>query len=147
MSCVLSSGMPRDCSDSLGGIEEVLISERDNITAFTQSGHEISAITQAGATNFYRYNLKNIFEFQLIKYHVGGNYNWHIDYGIAPDKRFVRKLSMTIQLSDPNCYEGGELQLVDYGNHLVMMEKHLGRVLIFDAKIKFFVCVGYKNPF
>ena len=58
MSCVLASGMARDCSDSLGGIEEVLISERDNITAFTQSGHEISAITQAGATNFYRYNLK-----------------------------------------------------------------------------------------
>ena len=85
--------------------------------------------------NYYSYHLKNIFEFQLIKYHVGGNYNWHIDYGIAPDKRFVRKLSMTMQLSDPNCYEGGELQLVDYGNHLVMMEKHLGRVLIFDAKI------------
>jgi F420-0:gamma-glutamyl ligase len=58
MSCVLASGMARDCSDSLGGIEEVLISERVNVTAFTQSGHEISAITQSGATNFYRYNLK-----------------------------------------------------------------------------------------
>jgi hypothetical protein len=58
MSCILASGMARDCSDSLGGIEEVLISERDNVTAFTESGHEISAITQAGATNFYRYNLK-----------------------------------------------------------------------------------------
>jgi|TARA_Y100000015_G_scaffold17198_1_gene16539 hypothetical protein len=58
MSCVLASGMPRDCSDSLGGIEEVLISERDNITSFTLANHEISAITQAGATNFYRYNLK-----------------------------------------------------------------------------------------
>jgi hypothetical protein len=58
MSCVLAAGMARDCSDSLGGIEEVLISERDNVTSFTQSSHEISAITQAGATNFYRYNLK-----------------------------------------------------------------------------------------
>ena len=58
MSCVLAAGMARDCSDSLGGIEEVLISERDNVTAFTQASHEISAITQAGATNFYRYNLK-----------------------------------------------------------------------------------------
>ena len=33
MSCVLSNGQARDCSDSLGGIVEVLISERDNITA------------------------------------------------------------------------------------------------------------------
>ncbi len=58
MSCILASGMARDCSDSLGGIEEVLISERDNVTAFTQSGHEISAITQAGASSFFKYNLK-----------------------------------------------------------------------------------------
>ncbi len=58
MSCVLAAGMARDCSDSLGGIEEILISERDNVTAFTEASHEITAITQAGATNFYRYNLK-----------------------------------------------------------------------------------------
>ena len=84
---------------------------------------------------FYRYDLKNLFEFQLIKYYVGGNYNWHCDYGVAPDRRFVRKLSMTMQLSPPDDYEGGELQLVDYGNHLVMMEKYLGRVLVFDSKV------------
>jgi len=58
MSCNLASGFTRDCSDSIGGIEEVLISERDNVTAFTLANHEITAITQAGATNFYRYELK-----------------------------------------------------------------------------------------
>jgi len=85
--------------------------------------------------NYYRYNLKNIFEFQLIKYNKGGNYNWHCDYGVAPEKRFVRKLSMTMQLSDPKDYEGGELELVDYGNRQIMMEKYLGRVLVFDSKV------------
>tara|TARA_R110000772_G_scaffold54188_1_gene123678 strand:- start:212 stop:703 length:492 start_codon:yes stop_codon:yes gene_type:complete len=58
MSCILSNGQVRDCSDSLGGIVEVLISERDNITAFTEASGDISAITQSGATNFYRYELK-----------------------------------------------------------------------------------------
>lgn len=58
MSCPLATGFSRDCSDSIGGIEEILISERDNITAFTLANHEITAITQAGATNFYKYNLK-----------------------------------------------------------------------------------------
>ena len=46
---------------------------------------------------FYRYDLKNLFEFQLIKYYVGGNYNWHCDYGIAPKRGMSRKLSMSIQ--------------------------------------------------
>jgi|TARA_R110000803_G_scaffold67640_2_gene129399 hypothetical protein len=58
MSCILSNGQARDCSDSLGGIVEVLISERDNITATTLANGEITAITQSGATNFYRYELK-----------------------------------------------------------------------------------------
>ncbi len=58
MSCPLATGFARDCSDSIGGIEEILISERDNVTAFTLANHEISAITQAGGTNFFRYNLK-----------------------------------------------------------------------------------------
>ena len=58
MSCILSNGQTRDCSDSLGGIVEVLISERDNITATTLENGEVTAITQSGATNFYRYELK-----------------------------------------------------------------------------------------
>jgi len=58
MSCPLATGFSRDCSDSIGGIEEILISERDNVTAFTLANHEITAITQAGATNFFKYNLK-----------------------------------------------------------------------------------------
>lgn len=58
MSCPISLGMTRDCSDSIGGIAEILISERDNITAFTETNHEITAITQAAATDFYRYELK-----------------------------------------------------------------------------------------
>lgn len=58
MACPIALSFARDCSDSIGGIEEVLISERDNVTAFTLANHEISAITQSGGTNFYRYSLK-----------------------------------------------------------------------------------------
>lgn len=58
MSCPLATGFSRDCSDSIGGIEEILISERDNVTAFTLANHEITAITQASSTNFYKYELK-----------------------------------------------------------------------------------------
>ena len=49
----------------------------------------------------YEYDLKDIFEFQLIKYYIGGNYNWHCDYGEAPVRGSVRKLSMSVHLTDP----------------------------------------------
>jgi len=84
---------------------------------------------------FYRYDLRNIFEFQLIRYYEGGNYNWHCDYGISPKRGIVRKLSMSMQLTDPSEYEGGELQLVDYQNHTNMVPNDLGTVIIFDSKL------------
>ena len=84
---------------------------------------------------FYRYDLKNLFEFQLIKYYVGGNYNWHCDYGIAPKRGMSRKLSMSIQLTPPEEYEGGELQVVDYANHTLMIPGDLGTVIVFDSKL------------
>ena len=84
---------------------------------------------------FYRYDLKNLFEFQLIKYDVGGNYHWHCDYGISPKRGMSRKLSMSIQLTSSEEYEGGELQVVDYANHTLMIPGDLGTVIVFDSKL------------
>ena len=86
-------------------------------------------------SQFWRYDLKNHFEFQLVKYDVGGNYNWHCDYGIAPKRGLSRKLSMSIQLTSPEEYHGGELQVVDYGNHTIMIPGDLGTVIVFDSKL------------
>ena len=84
---------------------------------------------------FWNYDLKNIFEFQLIKYDVGGNYHWHCDYGISPKRGMSRKLSMSIQLTPPEQYEGGELQVVDYANHTLMIPGDIGTVVVFDSKL------------
>ena len=84
---------------------------------------------------YYQYDLSDVFEFQLIKYYVGGNYNWHCDYGIAPRTDIIRKLSMTIQLSDPYHYEGGELKLANYANVIETMAKSLGTTLVFDSRV------------
>ena len=86
-------------------------------------------------SQFWRYDLKNHFEFQLVKYDIGGNYNWHCDYGIAPKRGLSRKLSMSIQLTPPEEYHGGELQVVDYGNHTIMIPGDLGTVIVFDSKL------------
>ena len=84
---------------------------------------------------FWNYDLKNNFEFQLIKYDIGGNYNWHCDYGIAPKRGLFRKLSMSIQLTPSEEYHGGELQVVDYGNHTLTIPGDLGTVIVFDSKL------------
>ena len=84
---------------------------------------------------FWNYDLKNLFEFQLIKYDVGGNYHWHCDYGISPKRGMVRKLSMSLQLTPPEEYHGGELQVVDYANHTLTIPGDLGTVIVFDSKL------------
>ena len=57
MACNLSSGFARDCSDSTGGIEELYLLKRSDITAYTEANSEITAITDGGNT-WYKYELK-----------------------------------------------------------------------------------------
>ena len=55
--CNLSSGFARDCSDSVGGIEELYIIERSAVTAYTEASSEVTAITDGGST-WRKYELK-----------------------------------------------------------------------------------------
>ena len=66
---------------------------------------------------------------------MGGNYNWHCDYGTAERPGLIRKLSMSIQLTPPEEYHGGELQVVNYGNRTITIPTHLGTVVVFDSKL------------
>tara|TARA_B100001250_G_scaffold117681_1_gene99887 strand:+ start:184 stop:771 length:588 start_codon:yes stop_codon:yes gene_type:complete len=76
----------------------------------------------------------NTFEFQILRYREGGTFAWHCDYGIAPNKDVWRKLSMSVQLSDPEDYEGGELVLIDYFNRQCEIPKSKGAAVIFDSR-------------
>ena len=53
---------------------------------------------------------------QYTHYPVGGFYNWHTDNDIVgKNEPPVRKISMTLLLSPPNEFEGGDLELMDQG--------------------------------
>lgn len=61
MSCgSLTYGFDYECNDGIGGIKpgSILIAQWDNITAYTLSAGIVTAITQSGATNFYRYQVR-----------------------------------------------------------------------------------------
>ena len=58
----------------------------------------------------FNYDLTFFQAIQFAEYKDGGFYGWHQDAsGIDPNNE-TRKLSLTLVLSDPNKFEGGELQ-------------------------------------
>jgi PKHD-type hydroxylase len=82
---------------------------------------------------FFNFDLFGLAEgFQFTRYDAPtGHYGMHID------KMFngtVRKLSLTIQLSLPEDYEGGELALQLGGDDSVM-PKELGKMIVFPSYV------------
>jgi len=53
---------------------------------------------------------------QFTHYLEGGFYDWHMDNDVSGLKESpVRKISMTLLLSDPSTFEGGELEFMSEG--------------------------------
>ena len=47
---------------------------------------------------------------------------------------YVRKLSFTLQLSDPDDYEGGNIQFIDDENKSFMAPRQRGAMILFDSR-------------
>ena len=60
--------------------------------------------------NVFGVEVSDIFDIQYTIYdgEEQGHYDWHFDTFWANNTEYDRKLSITIQLSDPNDYEGGD---------------------------------------
>ena len=99
-------------------------------------------LLEANEKSGWKYEFESAEDFQFTTYKNGGFYGWHLDCGTChnyvylknvPDEEKIkgkekfytdnpnlvgkiRKLSMTLNLSDPNDYEGGYL-MFDLGEH------------------------------
>ena len=62
----------------------------------------------------FQFDLVNLQPLQYSKYKLDGHYSWHYDSG--PNMPEHRKLSVVLGLSDPDSYEGGELQINAHGD-------------------------------
>lgn len=71
-------------------------------------------------------------ELQLTRYSEGDFFDWHLDFGAGEIS--ARKLSMTIQLSDPDEYEGGDLQFM-INQKIVNAPREKGTIIIFPSFI------------
>lgn len=62
----------------------------------------------------------------------GGHLDWHMDVGAFGVNR--RKLAMTVQLSDPSEYDGGDFEIWAGGkDHIVTVPREKGDVIVFPT--------------
>lgn len=113
-------------------------------------------VQRANRENFL-YDLRNIDgeSLQYTQYGPGEYYGWHNDAGLAnqykpqaignrgldivqdqlnENAELVRKLSFSLQLSDPEEYEGGEFQLMDESGKSYFAPKQKGTIILFDSR-------------
>jgi PKHD-type hydroxylase len=83
----------------------------------------------------FQYDLRGFSDnFQYAVYHgnSGGHYDWHID--MIPLARGDRKLSISLQLSDPSHYEGCDLQFIA-GDGVQTAPRDRGTLIVFPSYI------------
>lgn len=71
-------------------------------------------------------------ELQLTRYSEGDFFDWHLDFGAGEIS--ARKLSITVQLSDPKDYEGGNLQFM-INQKVVDAPREKGTIIVFPSFI------------
>jgi len=113
-------------------------------------------IERANRENFM-YDLRCIDgeSMQYTRYEEGQFYGWHNDAGLATQYKpvsvgnhadglaqdflnenieLVRKLSFVMQLSNPDDYEGGNLQMLDESGKSYFAPRKRGTVILFDSR-------------
>ena len=102
--------------------------EPETFWVYEKLAHIVSSLN----AEHFHFDLKGFGEpLQLTNYHESkqGMYTWHQDFGAAGQSR---KLSLVLQLSHPDEYEGGELQILTGKNPQSMLKKR-GLITVFPA--------------
>jgi PKHD-type hydroxylase len=88
-------------------------------------------------SEFFQFNLTGMYEpIQLSLYSAEneeqGHYSWHTDMNMI-DRTVPRKLSMSLLLSDPSEFEGGELQVKTTSDEEITLDQEKGRAWFFPS--------------
>ena len=88
------------------------------------------------ANQHYKLNIKGYTPAQITRYEEGSFYDWHQDsFYHAQRTVHERKISAILQLSKPEDYEGGELQLFNGQNDPEILPiKDQGSVIVFRSE-------------
>ena len=94
----------------------------------------VNAIAEVNRS-FFHLDLTGCYEPGQLSLYVGSeqaHYDWHIDMSEKTDT-VPRKLSMSLMLSNPNDFEGGELQIKANSDEVKNAEQAKGRAWFFPS--------------
>jgi PKHD-type hydroxylase len=84
---------------------------------------------------FFHYDLTGCYEpaqLTLYKAEDTGHYDWHVDHAMSATTT-PRKLSMSLLLSDPSEFQGGEFQIKPHSDEILTLEQKQGRAWFFPS--------------
>lgn len=131
-------------ADGTSGVEPQTRRTRD---VFVDPNHWIGSLVSHfsnQANLLWRFDLTGLGTVTMLKYEESGHFTWHVDVlareqSVYPQlgTGLERKVSVTVNLSDPADYDGGELQFVDgTGNVLTLPnQRDRGSVIVFPSTV------------
>jgi PKHD-type hydroxylase len=93
---------------------------------------KICKLAMEANNKIWKFNLHSVIDSiqYTVYYEGGGHYDWHVDIG--PGSISDRKISCSVQLSDPNKYEGGDLEVWS-GGEFKVIERRQGSAIFFPS--------------
>lgn len=87
--------------------------------------------------NAFGFNLTIMREMQFTEYSadIKAHYDWHVDLDWCHKQPYHRKLSCVVQLSAPDSYQGGDLQMEHHAPDVKRLRQQ-GSVLVFPSFLK-----------
>lgn len=140
LSSSLCDKFTEDCKKELTLRDGLIFSEKsENISRKTKVGFtankEIKTCLEQylleANRNVFGVNIDYMPDIQFAEYTSGSYYNWHHDIDWVKDGMYNRKLSVCVQLTDSNNYDGGDFSFRYIENPVNFRTK--GSVLVFPS--------------
>ena len=127
---VMSSGSDND----EGQLRKSTVQFLDNNDLNRWVYDKLAMVVQQGNMQSYGFDLAGFKEkLQLTQYAEGDHFQWHMDFGANEISH--RKLSITVQLSKPDAYEGGDL-LFRANDKEIPAPRTQGTVVVFPSFVQ-----------
>jgi len=146
---IIENELPRSYDVNEDTLDYGTVGNRVNLNIRKSKVKFIPTTTWIGALCYYFVDIANKDNFQYniasfqdntiqyTTYTEGEFYNWHNDTDSPDPNGMTRKLSFILQLSDPDEYEGGTVQiLTSSSNELLTVPKERGVITVFDSSLK-----------
>jgi PKHD-type hydroxylase len=135
-----TESVPQQEATVFAGAKSIPDVRRSNIKWLTGNSFVLNilwAYVQEANRNAFNVDVCQVADIQYTEYHASekGHYGLHHDINWESTKAFDRKLSVTVQLSSPNDYEGGNFSFTEVETP-PKQSRAKGTVLIFPSYLQ-----------